>query len=147
VVEVDRDTGTVKVLRYVAVDDVGNVINPMIVDGMVHGGIAQGVGQALWEGAVYDDRSGQMMTATMMDYALPKADMLPSYETDRTVTPTPVNPLGVKGAGETGTIAATPAVVNAVVDALSPLGVDHIEEMPLTPQRVWKIIQTAKAGR
>jgi carbon-monoxide dehydrogenase large subunit len=144
VVEVDRDTGKVKVLRYIAVDDVGNVINPMIVDGMVHGGVAQGIGQALWEGAVYDDGSGQLVTGTMMDYALPKADMLPMYETDRTVTPTLVNPLGIKGAGETGTIAATPAVVNAVVDALRPLGVDHIETMPLSPERVWKTIQAAK---
>jgi carbon-monoxide dehydrogenase large subunit len=142
VVEVDRDTGHVKILRYLAVDDVGNVMNPMIVDGMVHGGIAQGVGQALCEGAVYDD--GQLVTGSMMDYALPKADMLPMYETDRTVTPTPVNPLGVKGAGETGTIAATPAVVNAVVDALAPLGVDHIETMPLTAERVWSTIKTAK---
>jgi aerobic carbon-monoxide dehydrogenase large subunit len=147
VVEVERDTGKVKVLRYVAVDDVGNVINPMIVDGMVHGGIAQGVGQALWEGAVYDDSSGQLLTDTMMGYPLPKADMLPMYETDRTVTPTPVNPLGIKGAGETGTIAATPAVVNAVVDALAGLGVDHIETMPLTPERVWKTIQAASARR
>ncbi|MBI2218580.1 MAG: molybdopterin-dependent oxidoreductase [Candidatus Rokubacteria bacterium] len=143
VVEVDRETGLVKVLRYVAVDDVGNVINPMIVDGMVHGGIAQGVGQALWEGAVYDERSGQLVTGTMTEYALPKADQLPMYETDRTVTPTPVNPLGVKGAGETGTIAATPAVVNAVVDALVPLGVDHFETMPLTPERVWNAIRRA----
>ncbi len=147
VVEVDRDTGHVKILRYLAVDDVGNVINPMIVDGMVHGGIAQGVAQALWEGAVYDERSGQLVTGTMMDYALPKADMLPMYETSRTVTPTPVNPLGVKGAGETGTIAATPAVVNAVVDALAPLGVDHIETMPLTAERMWKTIQTAKGAK
>src|SRR5499426_1204917 len=146
IVEVDRDTGNVKSLRYLAVDDVGNVINPMIVDGMVHGGIAQGVGQALCEGAVYDGQSGQLVTGTMMDYALPKADMLPMYETDRTVTPTPVNPMGVKGAGETGTIAATPAVVNAVVDALAPLGVDHIEEMPMSAQRVWKIIQGAKGA-
>jgi carbon-monoxide dehydrogenase large subunit len=145
VVEVMKDTGEVKVLRYIAVDDVGHVINPMIVDGMVHGGIAQGVGQALWEGAVYDDRSGQLVTGTMMDYAMPKADMLPSYETDRTVTPTPVNPLGIKGAGETGTIAATPAVVNAVVDALSGLGIDHIEAMPLTPARVWNVIQGKKS--
>ncbi|PYO51209.1 MAG: carbon monoxide dehydrogenase [Candidatus Rokuibacteriota bacterium] len=144
VVEVDRDTGKVKVLRYIAVDDVGNVINPMIVDGMVHGGVAQGIGQALWEGAAYDDGSGQLVTGTMMDYALPKADMLPMYETDRTVTPTLVNPLGIKGAGETGTIAATPAVVNAVIDALRPLGVDHIETMPLSPERVWKTIQAAK---
>jgi len=142
VVEVDRDTGQVKILRYLAVDDVGNVLNPMIVDGMVHGGIAQGVGQALWEGAVYD--AGQLITGSMMDYAMPKADMLPMYETDRTVTPTPVNPLGVKGAGETGTIAATPAVVNAVVDALAPLGVDHIETMPLTAARVWSVMKSAK---
>jgi len=145
VVEVDPDTGQVKILRYLAVDDVGNVINPMIVDGMVHGGITQGVGQALWEGAVYDEQSGQLVTGTMMDYALPKADMLPLYETGRTETPTPVNPLGVKGAGETGTIAATPAVVNAVVDALSGLGVDHIEAMPLTAERVWQTIRAAKS--
>src|SRR5437660_196066 len=118
VVEVDRDSGNVRVLRYIAVDDVGNVINPMIVDGMVHGGVAQGIGQALWEGAAYDDGSGQLVTGTMMDYALPKADMLPMYEPDRTVTPTLVNPLGIKGAGETGTIAATPAVLNAGIEAL-----------------------------
>jgi carbon-monoxide dehydrogenase large subunit len=144
VVEIDKDTGQVKILRYVAVDDVGNVMNPMIVDGMVHGGIAQGVGQALCEGATYDDGSGQLMTGTMMDYAMPKADMLPLYETDRTVTPTPVNPLGVKGAGETGTIASAPAVVNAVIDALAPLGIDHIEAMPMSAERVWKIMQGAK---
>jgi carbon-monoxide dehydrogenase large subunit len=142
VVEVDRDTGHVKILRYLAVDDVGNVMNPMIVDGMVHGGIAQGVGQALWEGAVYD--AGQLVTGSMMDYAMPKADMLPMYETARTVTPTLVNPLGVKGAGETGTIASTPAVVNAVIDALAPLGVDHIETMPLNAERVWTAMQKAK---
>jgi aerobic carbon-monoxide dehydrogenase large subunit len=147
VVEVERETGNVRILRYLAVDDVGNVINPMIVDGMVHGGIAQGVGQALCEGAVYDGQSGQLVTGSMMDYALPKADMLPMYETDRTVTPTPVNPMGIKGAGETGTIASPPAVMNAVVDALSPLGVDHIEAMPLSADRVWTIIQGAKGAR
>jgi carbon-monoxide dehydrogenase large subunit len=147
VVEVEPETGKVKLVRYVAVDDVGNVINPMIVDGMVHGGVAQGIGQALWEGAVYDDDSGQLITGSMMDYAMPKADMLPMYETDRTVTPTLVNPLGIKGAGETGTIASTPAVVNAVVDALAGLGVDHIEAMPLTAERVWKTIQAAKASK
>ncbi|MEK7771059.1 MAG: molybdopterin cofactor-binding domain-containing protein, partial [candidate division NC10 bacterium] len=122
-------------------------INPMIVDGMVHGGIAQGVGQALWEGAVYDDTSGQLVTGSLMDYPLPKADMLPMYETARTVTPTPVNPLGIKGAGETGTIASTPAVVNAVVDALSGLGIDHFEAMPLTPERVWKAVQAATSRK
>ncbi|MEK7444880.1 MAG: molybdopterin cofactor-binding domain-containing protein [candidate division NC10 bacterium] len=147
VVEVDPETGHVKILRYLAVDDVGNVINPMIVDGMVHGGIAQGVGQALWEGAVYDDTSGQLVTGSLMDYTLPKADMLPMYETARTVTPTPVNPLGIKGAGETGTIASTPAVVNAVVDALSGLGIDHFEAMPLTPERVWKAVQAATSRK
>jgi aerobic carbon-monoxide dehydrogenase large subunit len=147
VVEVDPDTGHVKILRYLAVDDVGNVINPMIVDGMVHGGIAQGVAQALWEEAVYDRDSGQLVSGSMMDYTLPKADMLPFYETGRTETPTPVNPLGVKGAGETGTIASTPAVVNAVVDALSGLGVDHIDAMPLTPERVWKTAQAAKSKK
>ena len=114
----------------------------MIVDGMVHGGIAQGVGQALWEHGVYND-DGQLLSATMMDYALPKADQLPSYATDRTVTPSPVNPLGVKGAGETGTIAATPTVVNAVVDALAPFGITHID-LPLTSARVWTAVKAAK---
>jgi carbon-monoxide dehydrogenase large subunit len=141
-VEVDPETGQVKLLKYVAVDDVGRVINPMIVDGMVHGGIAQGVGQALWEHGVYSD-DGQLLTSTMMDYALPKADQLPMYESDRTVTPSPVNPLGIKGAGETGTIAATPTVANAVLDALAPFGVKHID-MPLTPDRIWKAVAAAK---
>jgi carbon-monoxide dehydrogenase large subunit len=142
VVEVDPDTGRVKILRYVAVDDVGRVINPMIVDGMVHGGIAQGASQALWEYAAYDD-SGQLLSGSMMDYALPKADQLPSYETDRTVTPSPVNPMGVKGAGETGTIASTAAVANAVHDALAPLGISHID-LPLTPARIWAAIRAAR---
>src|SRR5262249_26098616 len=112
VVEVDADTGEVELKRYVAVDDVGKVINPMIVDGQVQGGIAQGVAQALWEGAVYD-QDGQLLTSSLMEYAVPKAEFLPRIEVDRTETPTDVNPLGVKGAGETGTIASTPAVVNA----------------------------------
>ena len=142
VVEVDTDTGHVEILKYIAVDDVGKVINPMIVDGMVHGGIAQGVGQALWEHGVYTD-DGQLTSGTMMDYALPRADQLPMYQTDRTVTPSPVNPLGVKGAGETGTIAATPTVVNAVLDALRPLGISHID-MPLTPAKIWKAVAAAK---
>jgi carbon-monoxide dehydrogenase large subunit len=141
-VEVDLETGEVKLLRYVAVDDVGNVINPMIVDGMVHGGIAQGVGQALQEEAIYDE-SGQLLTGSMMDYAVPAADVFPSYEVERTVTPSPTNPLGVKGAGETGTIAASGAVANAVMDALAPLGVKHID-MPLKPERVWRAIQAAR---
>ena len=144
VVEVDVETGRTTLLRYVAVDDVGNVINPMIVDGQLHGGIAQGVAQALWEGATYDE-SGQLTTGSLMDYGLPRADQLPKFETDRTVTPTPVNPLGVKGVGEAGTIAATPAVANAVMDALSPFGVTHVD-LPLTPQKVWKAVQAAHAA-
>jgi carbon-monoxide dehydrogenase large subunit len=142
VVEVDAETGEVELKRYVAVDDVGRTINPMIVEGQVHGGIAQGVAQALWEGAVYDE-DGQLQTASLMQYAVPKADFLPSIETDRTETPTDVNPLGVKGAGETGTIASTPAVVNAVMDALAPLGIKHVD-MPLTPERVWRAMREAR---
>ena len=142
VVEVDAETGEVELQRYVCVDDVGNVINPMIVDGMVHGGIAQGVGQALQEEAVYDE-SGQLLTGSMMDYAVPTAEDFPSFEVDRTVTPTPVNPMGVKGAGETATIAASPAVINAVVDALSPFGVKHID-MPAKPEKVWRLIRDAR---
>ncbi|MBI2461927.1 MAG: molybdopterin-dependent oxidoreductase, partial [Candidatus Rokubacteria bacterium] len=142
VVEVDPETGKVAILRYIAVDDVGRVINPMIVDGMVHGGIAHGAGQALWEYAAYDE-AGQLVTGTMMDYALPKADDLPAFETDRTVTPSPINPMGVKGAGETGTIASTAALANAVLDALAPLGVSHID-LPLTPARIWAAIQAAR---
>ncbi len=144
IVEVDAETGNVDIKRYIAVDDVGKVINPMIVDGQVHGGIAQGVAQALWEGAQYDE-NGQLVSGTLMDYAIPRADLLPSFELDRTETPTPNNPLGVKGAGETGTIAATPAVVNAVVDALAHLNVRHID-MPLSPSRVWEAIQSHSNG-
>jgi carbon-monoxide dehydrogenase large subunit len=144
VVEVSRETGEAKLLRYVAVDDVGNVINPMIVDGMVHGGIAQGVAQALWEAVHYGD-DGQPLTASLLDYAVPKADQLPRYETARTVTPSPVNPLGMKGAGETGTIASTPAVANAVLDALAPFGITHID-IPLTPAKLWAAMQRADAG-
>jgi carbon-monoxide dehydrogenase large subunit len=138
VVEVDPETGETSLLRYVAVDDCGNVINPMIVEGQVHGGLAQGIGQALWEGAVYDD-AGQLLTATLLDYAVPKAHKLISFETDRTVTPCPHNPLGVKGIGEAGTIASPAAVVNAVVDALTPHGIQHLD-MPLTPEKVWRAI-------
>ena len=137
-VEVDPDTGDTQVLRYVAVDDVGNVINPMIVDGMVHGGVAQGIGQALLEEGIYD-ADAQLITGSMLDYAIPKAENVPSFETARTVTPSPANPLGVKGAGETGTIAASPAVINAVVDALSPFGVRHLD-MPAKSEKVWRLI-------
>jgi carbon-monoxide dehydrogenase large subunit len=141
VVDVDVETGVVKLKRYIACDDVGNVVNPMIVDGQVHGGVTHGIGQALMEGAIYDDE-GQLVNGSYMDYAMPRADDLPSFETGRTVTPCPHNPLGAKGAGETGTIGSTPAVVNAVIDALWPLGVRHLE-MPLTPQRVWQAIRDA----
>ena len=138
IVEIDIETGDVQLSRYIAVDDCGNVINPMIVDGQVHGGIAQGVGQALWENAVYDDH-GQLITGTLLDYALPRAHKLPSFETAHTVTPCPHNPLGVKGIGEAGTIASPAAVANAVIDALKPFGVKHLD-MPLTPEKVWRAI-------
>ncbi|MCS7172969.1 MAG: xanthine dehydrogenase family protein molybdopterin-binding subunit [Armatimonadetes bacterium] len=143
-VEVDPETGQVRFLRYIAVDDCGRVINPLLVDGQVHGGIVQGVAQALWEFAGYDE-NGNLLTASLADYAIPKASWLPWFEADRTETPSPVNPLGVKGVGETGTIAATPCVVNAVMDALRPLGIRHID-MPLLPERVWRAIQAAKGG-
>ncbi len=145
VVEIDEETGHVKLVRYVAVDDVGNKINPMIVDGQLHGGIAQGVSQALWEGAIYSDE-GQLLTGSMLDYALPRAAWFPNIELDETVTPSPVNPLGVKGVGEAGTIASTAAVANAVIDALSGLGIRHLD-MPYTPQKVWRAIQGSKGGQ
>ena len=138
VVEIDKETGETKFLKYVAVDDCGKVINPMLVDGQVHGGIVQSIGQALYEEVVYDEQ-GQLVTGELMDYALPKASQLPWFETDRTETPSPVNPLGVKGVGEAGTIGATPAIVNAIVDALSPYGVKHVD-MPVRPEAVWRII-------
>jgi carbon-monoxide dehydrogenase large subunit len=143
-VEVDADTGQVTLLRYIAVDDVGNVINPMIVDGQLHGGIAQGVAQALWEGAEYDD-SAQLLTGSLMNYGVPKAHQLPFFELDRTVTPSPVNPMGIKGVGEAGAIASPAAVANAVMDALSPFGIAHLD-MPLTAPKVWQAIQSARAG-
>jgi carbon-monoxide dehydrogenase large subunit len=144
VVEVDSQTGKVDLKRYIAVDDVGRVINPLIVDGQVHGGIAQGIAQALWESAVYDE-NGQLLTGTLMDYAIPKAEFFPPFELARTETLSPVNPLGVKGAGETGGIASTPAVVNAVMDALAPFGIKHVD-MPLTPERVWRAIRMSQNG-
>ncbi|HXF83892.1 MAG TPA: molybdopterin cofactor-binding domain-containing protein [Anaerolineales bacterium] len=141
VVEVDKDTGEVKVLRYVAVDDVGKRINPMIVEGQIHGGIAQGVAQALWEGAVYNENA-QLITGSLMDYAVPKATFFPKFELGSTETPSPTNPLGVKGVGETGTIASTAAAANAVIDALSPFGIRHLD-MPLTPEKIWRAMQSA----
>src|SRR5215211_7917766 len=140
VVEIDRDTGDIKFLRYVAVDDCGRVINPMLVDGQVHGGIVQSIGQAMYEEVVYDEQ-GQLVTGTLMDYALPRASHIPEFELDRTETPSPVNPLGVKGVGEAGTIGATPAIVGAIVDALAPFGVRHLD-MPIKPENVWRIINS-----
>ncbi len=145
VVEVDEESGVVALVRYVAVDDVGKKINPMIVDGQLHGGIAQGVGQALWEEAIYDD-DGQLLSGSLLDYALPRASWLPNFELDETVTPSPVNPLGVKGVGEAGAIASTAAVANAVVDALSVHGIRHLD-MPFTAPKVWAALQAAKGGR
>ena len=144
VVEVDKDNGNIVIKRYVAGDDCGPQINPMIVEGQIHGGVVQGWGQALWEGAVYDN-NGQLVTGSMLDYALPRAHMLPQIETLSTVTPSPHNPLGVKGVGETGTIASTVTVYNAVIDALRPLGVTHID-MPLTPEKVWQAIRQGQGS-
>ena len=140
-VDVDRETGAVTILRYVAVDDCGPVINPMIVDGQVHGAIAQGLAQALYEGVVHDEE-GQLLTGNLTTYLLPTAADLPMFETERTVTPSPNNPMGVKGIGEGGTTGSTPAVANAVMDALGPLGI-HQLEMPLSPFRIWSAIQEA----
>jgi carbon-monoxide dehydrogenase large subunit len=141
--EVDTETGFVKIRSYVAVDDIGKVVNPLIVEGQVHGGLAQGIAQALYEEAVYDD-DGNLVTSTLADYLIPSASDLPSYVTDRTESPA-ANRLGVKGVGEAGTIASTPAVVNAIVDALRPFGIDDIT-MPCTPERVWRAIQAARGG-
>jgi aerobic carbon-monoxide dehydrogenase large subunit len=145
VVEVDTDTGRVTPLRHVAVDDCGRVLNPLLVQGQQHGGLAQGLAQALYEEVVYDPE-GQPLTATLADYRMPSAADLINYETANTETPTPMNPLGAKGIGESATVGATPAVQNAVVDALSPLGVRHVD-LPCTPERVWRAVQAGRAGR
>jgi carbon-monoxide dehydrogenase large subunit len=136
--EVNRETGQIAIRRYVMVDDIGNIINPLLVEGQLHGGAAQGLGQALWEQAVYDD-NGQLVTGEFMDYAMPRASWMPWMETSATCTPSPVNPLGVKGVGEAGTIGSTPAMVNSVVDALAPLGIRHID-MPMTSEKIWRIV-------
>jgi carbon-monoxide dehydrogenase large subunit len=143
ITDVDPETGEVAIRRYVAVDDCGKLINPLLVSGQVHGGVAQGLGQALWEQAVYDD-NGQLITGELTDYAVPRAHMMPWIESSHTETPSPVNPLGVKGVGEAGTIGCSPAVVNSVVDALSHLGVRHID-MPLTPEKLWKLVEGGRA--
>ncbi len=142
-VEVDPDTGRVDLVSYHVVDDVGTVINPVTLKGQIHGGVAQGVGQALMEQVVYDPESGQLLTATFMDYAMPRAEDLPDMHVESNPVPTKLNPLGAKGAGEAGTVGALPVVINAVLDALAPLGVRALE-MPATPERVWRAIQEAK---
>jgi carbon-monoxide dehydrogenase large subunit len=145
VVEVDEETGGVDLVKYVAVDDCGNQVNPLIVEGQVHGGIVQGIGQALFEEAVYD-ADGNLLTSTLADYLVPSAAEFPDFVTDRTVTPSPTNPMGVKGVGEAGTIASTPAVINAICDALAPLGVTDMQ-MPASPMRVWSTIQEARRSK
>lgn len=146
VVEVDPETGEVRLLRFVAVDDCGTIVNPVLVEGQIHGGLAQGIGPALWEAVVHDE-SGQPLAATLMEYAIARAGSLPAFELDQIETRSPVNPLGAKGVGEAGTIGSTAAVVNAVLDALRPLGVTHLD-MPLTPARIWAAIVRARgAGR
>jgi aerobic carbon-monoxide dehydrogenase large subunit len=143
VVEVDEDTGEVELRDYAAVDDCGPQVNPMIVEGQLHGGIVQGVAQALWEGAEYD-ADGMLRNPTLIDYCVPSAAEVPSFRLDHTVTPSPTNLLGVKGIGEAGTIVSTPTVINAIVDALGPLGVTDIA-MPAHPERVWSTIREAQA--
>ncbi len=144
-VEIDPDTGVVRIASFSACDDFGNIINPMIVEGQVHGGLAQGIGQALLESCVYDADSGQLLTGSYMDYAMPRADDMPSFKVSTRVTPCTHNPLGAKGCGEAGAIGSPAALMNAVLDALAPLGVKHLD-MPASPQRVWHAIQSAKAG-
>src|SRR5262245_6108892 len=145
VVEVEPDSGSVRLVRLVAVDDCGSVINPLLVEGQIHGGLAQGIGQALWEHLAYDD-SGQCVTASLMDYAIAKAALLPTFELDSIETPSPVNVLGAKGCGESGTIGSTPAIVNAVIDALAPFGVTHLD-MPLTAASIWSAVEHARGRR
>ena len=141
--EVDTETGFVKIRKYACVDDVGTIVNPLIVEGQVHGGLAQGIAQALYEEAVYD-ADGNLTTGSLVDYYVPSAADLPRFTTDRTVTPATSNPLGVKGVGEAGTIASTPAVVNAIVDAVRPYGANDVR-MPCSPERVWRAVHEGGA--
>lgn len=146
VVEVDPETGEVQILTYVAVDDCGRILNPYLVEAQVQGGLAQGIGQALYEEVRYDEASGQLLTGSLTDYALPTAEQVPAFATDTVETPSPYNPLGAKGVGEAGCIAAPPAIVNAVLDALAELRITAID-MPLTPEKVWALVQAARQGR
>jgi carbon-monoxide dehydrogenase large subunit len=143
-VEIDKDTGRVQIKKYVAVDDCGPQINPLLVEGQVQGGIAHSIGQVLFEQTVYDE-NGQLLTGEFMDYALPRATDIPEYILGHTVTPSPANPLGVKGVGEAGTIGATPAVANAVIDALESVGISHLD-LPMTPERLWRAIHQQTAA-
>jgi aerobic carbon-monoxide dehydrogenase large subunit len=143
--EVDPETGEVTLDRYFVVDDLGRVLNPMIVRGQIQGGVVQGIGQALMEHQVYDRNSGQLLTGSFMDYSMPRASMLPNVETALEEVPCKTNPLGVKGIGESGTIGAPPTVINAVIDALHARGVDDID-MPATPERVWRALNGARAA-
>jgi carbon-monoxide dehydrogenase large subunit len=143
-VEIDPATGTTRVDRFSAVDDFGTIINPMIVEGQVHGGIVQGIGQALLENCVYDRETGQLLTGSFMDYTMPRADDFPDFKIDNICTPCTHNPLGTKGCGEAGAIGSPPAVINAVLDALRAVGVKEFD-MPASPHRVWEAIQAAKA--
>jgi carbon-monoxide dehydrogenase large subunit len=142
-VEVDRETGEPRLLKLVAVDDAGHLINPLIVEGQIHGGLAQGIGQALVEEVVYDEQ-GQLLTGSFLDYAMPRATDFPRFELRATVTPTPVNPLGAKGVGEAGTLGSTPCIVSAVVDALRPFGVKHLDMM-LRPEKLWRVVNGGRA--
>src|ERR1700756_4372762 len=144
-VEVDPDTGIVNILDYVAVDDVGTLINPLLAAGQIHGGVVQGIAQALYEEVSYDSDNGQLLTGSLLDYAVPRAEHVPNITSLFQETPSPPNPIGVKGIGESGAIAAPPCVVHAVLDALSPFGVTHLD-MPLTPPRIWAAVQHARSG-
>jgi aerobic carbon-monoxide dehydrogenase large subunit len=144
-VDVDPETGIVDILDYVAVDDVGTLINPLLAAGQIHGGVVQGIGQALYEGVSYDSDSGQLLTGSLLDYAVPRAEFVPNIRSSFQETPSPTNPIGVKGIGESGSIAAPPTMVHAVLDALSPFGITHLD-MPMTPPRIWAAIQAARAG-
>ena len=144
--EIDEETGAVRIVRHTAVDDVGTMVNPMLVEGQIHGGVVQGLGQGLFEELTYEPATGQLLAGSFMDYAMPRADDVPFFDVDSHAVPTKVNPLGAKGVGEAGTVGALPALLNAVNDALAPLGVRHLD-MPVTPERVWWAIQEATRAR
>lgn len=144
-VEVDPETGIVEILDYVAVDDVGTIINPLLAAGQIHGGVVQGIAQALYEEVVYDGDTGQLITGSLLDYAVPRSENVPNIRSSFQITPSPTNPIGVKGVGESGSIAAPPTIVHAVLDALAPFGIKHLD-MPMTAPRVWDAVQSARAG-